>query len=240
MEAFILAAGLGTRLRPLTNSRPKALIEIEGKTLLEINLEKLIQNGASRIVINVHHFASMIEDYIQSRRWGTEILISRESDVLLDTGGGLKHAESLFTGTSPIIIHNVDILSDINIKQLIATHCQSSSIATLCVSRRDTSRKLLFDKNQQLIGWHNQASGEFKWSNGPAAYTSLAFSGVACISPQLLPLLPKATEPYPIIPEYLSIAQSHEVKAFEHSPETWLDVGKPDSLSLARQLFPLQ
>lgn len=240
MEAFLLAAGLGTRLRPLTNDCPKALVEVGGKTLLEININNLIRQGATRIVVNVHHFADMMVQYINNRRWDAEVIISDERVCLMDTGGGLRKAAPLFSHNSPILIHNVDVLSRIDISQLMKQHCDSKSIATLAVSRRDTSRQLLFAKDNHLCGWQNRANGEFLWVDTPVQeYSALAFSGMAVIDPQVLDLLPDTILPFPIIPAYLNIAKGHIVSCYEHDADDWLDVGKPEALRLAESKFNL-
>lgn len=235
MQAFILAAGLGTRLQPLTNDKPKALVDINGRTLLEIAISNLVQQGVTHIVINIHHFAEMMTNFIQNHSWNAEILISNEKAELLDTGGGLKKASCLFLPKEPIIVHNVDILSHINFEELMTQHIINKDIATLAVSQRDTSRYLLFDSNKQLIGWQNKSKNETKWVSAPiSSHTALAFSGISIISPQLLNLLPPAEHPYPIIPEYLSIAKNHRISYFIHKKEDWMDVGKPYSLIQAQ------
>lgn len=239
MEAFLLAAGLGTRLRPLTDTRPKALVEIDGTTLLELNIRHLTLAGASRIVVNVHHFADQVIDFIQSRTWDTEVLISDERQLLLDTGGGLRHAAPLFSGTEPILIHNVDILSHVPLQQMVQQHVDSMSIATLAVSERKTSRYLLFE-GERLIGWENVGTGEQRWVDKPHdSYKRLAFSGIAVVEPQLLTLLPEDDHPYPIIPEYLRIANHHAISSLQHDADQWIDVGKLDTIPLAAQFLPL-
>ena len=236
MQAFLLAAGLGTRLRPLTDSRPKALVEVNGIPLLKINIDNLIRQGVSRIVVNTHHFSEMVVNYIKERSWDAEILISDESDMLLDTGGGLKHASPLFRKDEPILIHNVDILSHIRVSDVLSQHSHSMNLATLAVSRRETSRYLLFDEQKQLAGWQNHTTGETKWVDMPTEQVeSMAFSGIAMVEPQLLELLPEADHPYPIVPSYLDISKNHRISYFLHRKEDWLDVGKPETLKQAQQ-----
>ena len=235
MQAFILAAGLGTRLRPLTNTLPKAMVEVQGKPLIHIAIDNLIRQGAKRIVVNIHHFANQVADYILSRQWPTDILISDERDQLLDTGAGLKKAAPLFLPHEPIIIHNVDILARLNYSELLRQHADSMNLATLVVSQRNTSRQLLFDSRQQLTGWQNLSTGETKWVKQPVTdYVLMAFSGIAAIAPELLDLLPPAEHPYPIIPAYLELAKNHRISYYEHVPTDWLDVGKPETLQLAQ------
>ncbi len=235
MQVFLPAAGLGTRLRPLTDSRPKALVEVDGEPLLKHNILRLSAQGANRIVVNVHHFAGMVVDYLASQPWPCEILVSYERDLLLDTGGGLKKAAPLFRPDEPVVIHNVDILSRIDLVAMLSQHTCSKAIATLAVSRRDTSRQLLFDREGTLAGWENRASGAIRWvhEQHPESITPLAFSGIAVVSPAFLNLLPEASQPYPIIPAYLDIAKHHAIRCFQHSSADWLDVGKPETLQQA-------
>lgn len=238
MEAFILAAGLGTRLRPLTNDRPKALVEIDGRTLLEINIDRIVKAGARRIIINIHHFADKMVDFITSRDWGTEVIISDESGLLLDTGGGLKNAQSFFSMKEPILIHNVDILHHLDLSEIISQHTDSMNIATLIVSQRSTSRYLLFNQDNLLTGWHNKKTDQTLWvTTAENQYRELAFSGLAVIQPELLNLLPEAQQPYPIVPEYLKIARNHRISIFEHPADQWMDVGKPETLAQASQFL---
>lgn len=228
MEGFILAAGLGTRLRPLTNDRPKALVEINGVTLLETAIHRLEATGIRHIVVNVHHFGDKIIDFIHSHQWEADIDISDERTLLLDTGGGLKHAATLFSSHEPVLVHNVDILSNIDFQAVAETHRREGNLVTLCVSRRDTARQLLFSSDGLLLG----RKGEVETTNDAR---ELAFSGVSIVSPQLFDLLPPATEPYPVIPCYIELARSHRIVCFEHDAAHWLDVGKPETLETARQ-----
>ncbi|MBR1835274.1 MAG: nucleotidyltransferase family protein [Bacteroidales bacterium] len=238
MQAFIPAAGLGTRLLPLTEHRPKALVEVEGVPLLKIAINSLSRIGVSKIVINVHHFSDMIVNYLTQQSWPTEILISDETDLLLDTGGGLKKAEPLFNPTEPILIHNVDVLSGMDLPSMVQLHRNNGNLVTLAVSDRETSRYLLFDSKQQLIGWYNRRTGEAKWVDVPTpTFTPLAFSGIAILEPQVLSLLPPCNKPYPIIPCYLRIAQKHRIGYFLHQLDEWMDVGTPQRLSQAQSWY---
>lgn len=235
MQAFILAAGLGTRLQPLTNTCPKALVEVQGMPLIEIVITNLVRQGATRIVVNIHHFADKLLKYIKNTHWDADIFISDEREMLLDTGGGLKNAAPLFQPNEPILVHNVDILTHINFTNIVQQHADSMNLATLTVSQRPTSRQLLFDKQRQLAGWLNSTTGETKWVNHPITdYEQKAFSGIAVISPELLELLPPADHPYSIIPAYLELAKNHRISYFEHLEKDWLDVGKPETLQHAQ------
>lgn len=221
MEGFILAAGLGTRLRPLTDDRPKALVEAGGQTLLEHTIHTLEAAGILHIVVNVHHFADKIIDFVQNHQWKATIAISDERNLLLDTGGGLKHAAPLFSGHENILVHNVDILSDIDLRDVERRHCSEGNIATLCVSQRPTKRLLSFDKAGLLVG---------------RADEGLAFSGVSVVSPALFPLLPEADHPYPVIDEYIRLSQEgYRIGSYRHNPDRWLDVGKHETLAQAQQ-----
>lgn len=220
MEGFVLAAGLGTRLRPLTDDRPKALVEVGGKTLLQHTIEKLQASGINHIVVNVHHFSDNVVSFLRSRQWQCTIDISDERNLLLDTGGGLKHAAPLFSGKENVLVHNVDILSDIDLCDVEAQHKRDGNLVTLCVSQRPTKRLLEFDAYGLLVG---------------RAERGLAFSGVSVVSPALFALLPEADHPYPVIDEYIRLSRSHRIGCYRHLPDHWLDVGKPETLEKARQ-----
>lgn len=230
MEGFILAAGLGTRLRPLTDDRPKALVEVGGVTLLERTVRRLEAAGVRHVVVNVHHFADRVIDFIRSRRWDATVEVSDERALLLDTGGGLRHAAPLFSGREPVLIHNVDILSDIDLRDVERRHVEAGNLATLCVSRRDTKRLLRFDGEGCLTGRY-VPNGD-----SPVPDGVYAFSGVSVVSPRLFALLPEADRPYPIIDEYIRLAgQGWQVASYVHPADRWLDVGKPETLKLAEQ-----
>ena len=236
LEGFIFAAGLGTRLRPLTTTRPKALVEVGGRKLIDIVIERLREAGVRRVVVNVHHFAQQIIDHISSSNYGVEVLISDEREYLLDTGGGLKKAynEGLLSGTGATIIHNVDILSQINLQKMVEYMKFTAVTATLAVSHRDTSRYLLFDDNDCLAGWHNTKSGEYRWvSNEQHLVRPLAYSGIAILAPEFFSAMNDDREVFSIIETYLAVAKCHRINFFEHSPDHWLDVCKPETLAEA-------
>jgi len=221
MEGFILAAGLGTRLRPLTDDRPKALVEVGGVTLLERTIRQLEKAGIGHIVVNIHHFADKVADFLAKGRWQAAIDISDERDMLLDTGGGLRHAAPLFTGRENIVVHNVDILSEVDLPAVERCHCAAGNLVTLCVSRRTTKRLLRFSEDGLLVG---------------RADEGLAFSGISVVSPKLFALLPEADHPYPVIDEYIRLAaEGYRIGAYQHPADRWLDVGKPETLKLAEQ-----
>lgn len=235
MNALIFAAGLGTRLKPLTDTMPKAMAPINGKPLIQILIEKLKSIGITEIVINVHHFAQQIIDFINANNsFGINITFSDETSQLLETGGGLKQAAQLFSNSNPILVHNVDILSNAD---LLSLYTQSTS-TTLLVSNRKTQRYLLFDDTNRLVGWTNIATGEIKspYPNIKDSYPKLkkyAFSGIQVFHPSLLPLMSDWHGKFSIIDFYLSIC--HKTPIFCHlDPQLQLlDVGKLDTLTQA-------
>jgi NDP-sugar pyrophosphorylase family protein len=225
MKAMILAAGLGTRLRPLTDARPKALVELAGRTLLEITLSRLREFAVSDVIINVHHFADMIIDYLKAHdNFGMRIEVSRE-DVLLDTGGGLKKAAWFFEGSDqPFVLHNVDVISTIDLHRMMQYHVENSALATLAVKDRKTSRYLLFDDQLQLRG---------RSATPDPLMRSLAFSGIHVISPRLLPMIMEEGA-FSIITSYLNLAaRGEKILAFRADEYHWRDLGRLEDLKLA-------
>lgn len=231
IQAFIPAAGLGTRLKPLTDKTPKALVTVGGLSLLERAIAKVKSLGARHIVVNIHHFADQIADFVKSKEWGADIVLSDERTQLLDTGGAIRHAAHLFKPDLPILIHNVDVLSAIDLTEMIAKHQREKNLVTLAVSKRDTSRLLLFNNSGLLCGWHNKQDDTYLWSDRPVKkHTALAFSGIAVVSSELPSMLPPDDSAYPIIPEYLRLAAKYPLSKFEHCATDWIDVGKIDTL----------
>lgn len=232
---MIFAAGLGTRLRPLTDTRPKALVEIGGRTLLDITISRLREAGCGRIVVNVHHFAQMIADHIARHYAGEDILISDESDLLLDTGGGLRHALPLFESTEPILIHNVDILHNADLRQFHRQATEkSSNTAALLVSPRQTTRYLLFDTAMRLTGWTNTATGETRGFGPPDHSLRYAFSGIHIVSPAIAKLLDQyATDHgdvFGITPFYIEMASYACFRGIIAPSLRLLDVGKIETI----------
>lgn len=250
MKAMVLAAGLGTRLRPLTNDRPKALVEIGGRTLLEITLTRLRSFGVSGVIINLHHFADMVADYLAAHdHFGMRIELSREDDLLLDTGGGLKKAAHFFLDgdDEPFILHNVDVLSTIDLHEMMQAHHASNALATLAVHRRESSRYLLFDKDLHLCGRIAGSGREQEIVRVPNSsrndgapcrldhLESLAFSGIHVISPRLLELLTDDGV-FSIIPAYLKMAEHGEhILGFRADRYYWRDLGTLASLEQAEK-----
>ena len=240
MKAMILAAGLGTRLRPLTNERPKALVEIAGRTLLEITLERLRTFGIHEVIINVHHFADQVVDYLRAHRdFGMEIVISSEND-LLDTGGGLKKAAWFFlerpgSTDAPFIVHNVDVLSTIDLRRMVNDHREHGGIATLAVQKRKTSRYLLFDSSLTLCGRRSGEDGKPELVREAPEFEGFAFSGIHVISPELLAKLTEVGA-FSIITSYLRLAADGDsVNAFPADDYYWRDMGKPENLAQAEK-----
>jgi NDP-sugar pyrophosphorylase family protein len=244
MKAMILAAGLGTRLRPLTDNRPKALVEVAGRTMLEITLLRLRALDVREVIINVHHFADMIIEYLKANdNFGMRIEVSRE-EALLDTGGGLKKAEHFFLKESsesdrPFILHNVDIISTIDLRRMMQFHTENQALATLAVQDRETSRYLLFDEKSRLCG---RRSGGHKdeLSQPSQSVKALAFSGIHIISPRLLAMLTEDGA-FSIIASYLRLAAHEEqILAFRADKYYWRDLGRPADVLQAAQDAPIE
>jgi NDP-sugar pyrophosphorylase family protein len=236
MKAMILAAGLGTRLRPLTNDRPKALVEIGGRTLLEITLTRLRDFGIDDVIVNVHYFGEMILDYLKANNdFGMHIEVSRE-DVLLDTGGGLKKAAHFFEGSNgdePFILHNVDVISTIDLARMTQFHLEHKALATLAVQDRETSRYLLFDERLQLCGRRAGHDGKPELVRPSPKEEALAFSGIHVISPRLLRLMTEEGI-FSMIPTYLRLAaQGETILAFRADEYYWRDLGRPENVAQA-------
>lgn len=247
-QAMLLAAGLGTRLRPLTDTMPKALVPVAGRPLLHHIILRLKQAGFQRIVVNIHHFGQqIIDDLAANHHFGLDIRISDERDLLLDTGGALRHAAPHFDPSSPVLVHNVDILSNADLSALYqsipaaseqsASAAPETTAASLLVSQRSTSRYLLFSPtSHHLLGWTNKATGELR---GPIASDSAAlpsallraFSGIHLLSPALFPLMASWPEKFSIIDFYLSVCSTHTIQGFVQPGLRLLDVGKIDSLA---------
>jgi NDP-sugar pyrophosphorylase family protein len=231
MKAMILAAGLGTRLRPLTNDRPKALVQVGSRTLLEINLARLRAFGVNEVIINAHHFAEKILDYLKARdNFGMRIEVSRE-EILLDTGGGLKKAAYFFEGDSqPFILHNVDVISTIDFRRMLDYHLEHKALATLAMRQRETSRYLLFDEQLQLCGWRSSADQRSEIVREVKNEIALAFSGVHIISPAIFEKM-NEDGVFSIITTYLRLAAEGErILAFPADEYYWRDVGRLEHL----------
>jgi mannose-1-phosphate guanylyltransferase len=248
MKAMVLAAGLGTRLRPLTDDRPKALVEVAGRTLLEITLTRLYSFGIREVIINLHHFADMVLEYLKTNdNFGMRIEISRE-DVLLDTGGGLKRAGWFFREDSshtdePFLLHNVDVISTIDLRRMVQFHSGNKALATLAVQERKTSRYLLFDQQLQLCGRRSGRDGELEVVQSSPQLQAMAFAGIHVISPRLISKLVDEGA-FSIINSYLRLAgQGEKILAFRADEYYWRDLGRLDDLQQAardieQKVFP--
>ena len=231
-QAMILAAGLGTRLRPYTDKMPKALVPVAGEPLLHHVIRRLKAEGFKRLIINIHHFGDqIIDDLAANHNFGLDIRISDERDLLLDTGGGIKHATPLFEPDSPVLVHNVDILSNLDIQALYAAYEQAEDIdAALVVSRRQSPRQLQFaPDSHRLVGWQNTQTGDQRGELG----VPLAFAGIHLLSPQLFPLMASMPEKFSIITFYLNICATRQLIGYEQTVFRFMDAGKAEQLAEA-------
>ena len=233
-DGMVLAAGLGTRLLPLTADRPKALIEVGGKTLLERTVSRLVEAGCDRIVVNVHHHAERVAEAAAALDSDADIVISREPDRPLETGGGVKHARDLLRGDRPVLIHNVDVISSVDLSALVTDHRHSGGLATLAVNRRPSSRQLLFDEHG-LCGRQDLRSGIAEWCRIPRGTPRrVAFTGIHVVAGEL-PRMLSEEGAFSIIRSYLRLAASGaELRDRDVTGAEWMDVGTPDRLEAAR------
>ena len=235
MKALIFAAGLGTRLKPLTDTMPKALVPVDGVPLLERVMTKLVAAGYDDIVINVHHFADMIREFVAAHgNFGVKVAFSDETDLLRETGGGIRHATPLLEGREPFLVHNVDILSNLDLAWFRDRH-RPGDLATILVSDRPTQRYFLFDEDGLLVGWTNIATGEVRSPYAgidPDACTRLAFSGIHIIEPAIFPLMCDWPEKFSIVDFYLSVCRTHAIRAAVMPGLVLHDVGKLSELNL--------
>lgn len=242
MKAFVLAAGLGTRLRPLTDHLPKALVEVAGEPLLCRTIRTLRNAGAADITVNVHHHAAQVVRYLSEHDFGLPVRVSDESDLLRDTGGGLRHAYPAGTDDD-VLVHNVDILSNADFAALRRAHTEYRAAATLLVSDRPSSRRLLFSTDSacpRLLGWTDTRTGEVRSPHAsldPAACRSLAFAGIHLIAPGLFPLMKPWPEIFSIIDFYLEACADHLILGHEQPDLRLLDVGKVDTLARAEDFL---
>jgi len=236
MKAMIFAAGMGTRFKPWTDQHPKALAPVNGKSLLQRNIEYLAGFGIKDIVINVHHFANQVEKAIQvADGWGSRISISDEREALLETGGGLKKAAGYFD-SGPFLVVNVDILTDLDIGAMIRHHEQESPLATLAVTNRHSSRYFLFNGDNRLCGWRNIATGREIVGIPGQPLHPMAFSGIHIIEPRIFSLMQQEGK-FSMVDVYLALCATQTILAFDHSGGKLVDVGRTESLALAEKLF---
>ncbi|MBI3565923.1 MAG: nucleotidyltransferase family protein [Elusimicrobia bacterium] len=236
MKALILAAGVGSRLRPLTDETPKALIPVGGVPMLERTLVRLRDAGASKFVVNAHHHAEKVAAFCAdlSRRYAVPVAVSREDDLLLDTGGALKKAAALLRGRDPFFIHNADVLTDVDLAAMRAAHRESRALVTLSVRERDSGRSYLFDAKGRFVGHDDRAAGRTTWAQGPVAgAVRLPFDGIHVVSPELLDRLTESGV-FSITKAYLRLAAAGaDIRAFRADRWAWHDIGSPEKLAAA-------
>ena len=234
---MIFSAGLGTRFKPWTDAHPKALALVNGKSLLQRNIEYLQQYGITDVVVNVHHFPEQIIDAINKNKgWGSNVIISDESREVLETGGGLMKARYLLEGDQPFISLNVDILTNLNLHKLIAFHQQHQPLITFGVTNRKSSRVLLFDEDNRLCGWKNLQTGQEKIAIDKPNLVEKAYSCVVIYQPEIFSLI-KQKGKFSIMDSYLDLASEHVILGYDHSGDKLVDVGKPESVAIAEKLF---
>lgn len=238
-KGMILAAGVGSRLKPWTDNHPKALAVVNGKSLLQRNVEYLQQAGIKEVIVNVHHFADQVIDTIEKNKgWGSQISISDEREDLLETGGGLLKASQLFSDCNPIVLLNADILTDLNLEAIIGYHQEKKPLATLATTNRATSRYFLFDEGNNLCGWKNTKTGEEKPAGAQKSEQQIAraFSGIHIIETRMFSLI-KQRGKFSMVDVYLDLMSAHTIKSFDHSETRFVDVGKPESIEKAEVMF---
>ena len=234
-KAMVLAAGRGTRLGELGVDTPKALVKVAGKPMIEWTLIRLRNEGIEHVLVNVHHHAEQIEQYLQRSHPGLRIDISDERARLLDTGGALLHAKWFFHGTEPVLVHNADILSGVHLGNLEKYHRRNNAMATLCVRKRESGRALLFDREMQLVGWENRSTNSCRWVREPVkAFRRFAFSGIYLVNPAFVDKI-ALTGRFSIIDAWLEMAQSERIIAYEDLSESWFDLGTPEKLRQAEE-----
>lgn len=238
MKAMILAAGLGTRLRPFTNEHPKALAMVNGKTLLQRTIEYLASFNITNVIVNVHHFPEQIIDIVQKNKgFGSNITISDERNEVLETGGGLMKARSFFEKDEPFVLMNVDILTDMPLDKMVERHISSKALVTLATTIRETSRYLLFNELDMLCGWKNIKTADQKIGREAPKYFEKGFSGIHVISPEIFSLI-KDKGKFSIMVPYLELCKTHSILAFDHSNSKLIDAGTPESIKKAEEIFP--
>ena len=237
MKGMIFAAGLGTRFKPWTDNHPKALAMVNGKSLLQRNIEYLQRYGITEVVVNVHHFADQIIDAVKKNHgWGSTILISDESNEVLETGGGLLKAKNLLEGDECFVTINADILTDLSIKRLLDYHKDYKPLISFGVTNRRTSRYFLFDEYDRLCGWRNKKTGEERIAVAKKDLVERAYSCVVVFEPAIFSLI-KQQGKFSLVETYLELAKDHLILGYEHSGDKLVDVGKPESIAIAEKLF---
>jgi NDP-sugar pyrophosphorylase family protein len=236
-KAIIFSAGLGTRFKPWTDAHPKALALINGKTLLQRNIEYLQQFGIRDVVVNVHHFADQIISAIEKNKgWGSQVSISDETKEVLETGGGLLKARTFFEGKDPFVSLNVDVLTNFDLHKLMHFHQENKPLVSFAVSNRNTSRYVLLNEQHRMCGWKNQTTGEERIVIPDQPLIARAYSCVVIYQPEIFSVI-KQQGKFSIMETYLQLAADHTIMALEHSADKWVDVGRPESVAIAEALF---
>jgi len=236
-RAIIFSAGLGTRFKPWTDNHPKALAMVNGKSLLQRNIEYLQQYNITDVVVNIHHFPDQIISAIEKNDgWGSNIMISDERDEVLETGGGLLKAQPLLSNGNPFITLNADILTDLNIDELLSYHYEKQSLISFGVTDRKTSRNFLFDEHERLCGWENSSTGEKRISIQKPHLKPKAYSCVVVMEPTIFELIPQRGK-FSLVDTYLSLAADHVIAGYDHTGDRFVDVGKPESVAAAEKFF---
>jgi NDP-sugar pyrophosphorylase family protein len=237
MRAMIFSAGLGTRFKPWTDEHPKALAIVNGKSLLQRNIEYLQKYGVTDVVVNVHHFADQIKEAIKKNKgWGSNVIVSDETNEVLETGGGLLKARDLLESSEPFVTLNVDILTDMNLNKLFEFHRKRKPLISFGVTNRETSRYFLFDENDRLCGWRNTKTGDEKISVNKPELVKKAYSCVVIFQPEVFNLI-KQTGKFSLTETYLDLAKDNLILGYDHSGDKLVDVGKPESVAIAEKLF---
>jgi len=237
MKALILAAGLGTRLGPYTTDRPKALVELNGVTLLERAIHKVSELGVSEIIINLHHFGYQVIEFLeQNENFNQKIKLSDERDQLLDTGGAILKARPLLGDEEPFLVYNVDVLSSLNLNDLFEFHQLKGGLASMAVRERVTSRYLVFNSRMQLSGWRDLRTGEENLVRVEEGLNNFAFSGIQIVQPEIFPLITEIGK-FSVIQLYLRLAKDHDIYGYKDTSDLWMDLGKPDQLIQAEKLM---
>jgi len=237
MKAMIFAAGLGTRFKPWTDKHPKALALVNNKSLLQRNVEYLQQYHITDVVVNVHHFADQIIAAVEENKgWGSNIIISDERNEVLETGGGLLNAKQLLQSNEPFITLNADILTNLNINDLLAFHQQNNALISFGITNRKSSRSFLFDESNRLCGWENNSTGEKKIAINKEPLHAMGYSCVAVFEQAVFTLIPQKGK-FSLTDTYLSLAPNHLIMGYDHSGDQFIDVGKPESVAAAEKIF---
>ena len=237
MKAMIFAAGLGTRFKPWTDNHPKALALVNGKSLLQRNIEYLQQYGIKDVVVNVHHFAGQVMAAVRENNgWGSRIAFSDESGELLETGGGLMKAKDMLAGSGPFITLNADFLTNLNIHHLLDFHKEQQALISFGITNRKSSRNFLFDEENRLCGWRNNSTGEERISIEKPGLKPMAYSCVVVFEPEVFDLIPQRGK-FSLVDSYLSLAATYPIYGYDHSGDKLVDVGKPESVAIAEALF---